>query len=161
MIIETLLLLLVVLGAVLFFPKSAAGTTNSIDGKFDGLISTAAKKYGLPFEVVKAMIWRESNFNPNALGDTHLQGGAIGLMQIRPPALADYNRANGTSYAHAKMYDPRLNIEVGAWYLGQLVKRNGLTAGMEMFNVGEAGYKKGIRNTKYLASILERSKSYA
>ena len=48
--------------------------------RYDHLIYRAAKKNGLPFSLVKAMIKVESNFNHKAVS----RKGALGLMQIMP-----------------------------------------------------------------------------
>jgi hypothetical protein len=47
----------------------------------------------IPIEYLRALVDRESNFEPK-----QRTGSAIGLMQIIPVVLADYNTRNGTHY---------------------------------------------------------------
>jgi len=132
----------------------------------DDQIRAAGEKNGVPFEILKAVVKKESNFNPKAWNDERKKGDdsddAIGLMQIRQGALTDYNRAHGTTWMIAALYDPEINLEVGSWYLGSLIKKHGINPGIEMYNVGETGYlRKGVRNTAYLAFVVKHSENYS
>lgn len=49
-------------------------------GQYDDFLQAAAKKYDLPFELLKSHVKVESNFNPNAVS----AAGAQGLGQIMP-----------------------------------------------------------------------------
>ena len=143
-----------------FFPKA----TSDARSAFDDLILYYAKKEGLPFSILKAVVRRESNFNPKAWNDERKKGDAsddaIGLMQIRQGALTDYNNAHGTSSDMDDLIYPAINLKVGSWYLGRLIKKHGINAGVEMYNVGESGYLSGKRSTKYLAAVLGFSRNY-
>src|SRR5215212_3470896 len=54
--------------------------------QFEPEIAVAAARYRIDPLLVKAVIWRESNFNPNAKG----RAGEIGLMQIREDAALEW-----------------------------------------------------------------------
>jgi len=79
--------------------------------KYDGMIRTAQKKYGVEFSLIKAVIKVESDFNPEAVS----KKGAKGLMQIMP--------FNFKSLAVKDPFNPYQNIMGGALYLKRLLKR--------------------------------------
>lgn len=78
---------------------------------YDHFISNAAKKHGLSFPLIKALIKIESDFNPAAVS----KAGAKGLMQIMP--------ANLKALDINDPFDPQENIMGGARYLKKLLKR--------------------------------------
>lgn len=86
----------------------------------DVVIRAAATRYGVDGALVKAVVWRESWFDPNARG----KAGEIGLMQIREPAArewADAERIAG--FQHEHILDPGSNTLAGTWYLAKLLRR--------------------------------------
>ena len=70
-----------------------------------------ARKAGLPYAMVDAVMKIESGYHPQALGGV----GEIGLMQVRP-ATAAMMGFRGTD---ADLADPATNIHYGAAYLGK------------------------------------------
>jgi hypothetical protein len=50
------------------------------ENQFDPLILQAAAEHGVDPNLIKAVIWRESKFRPDARGDA----GEMGLMQVMP-----------------------------------------------------------------------------
>lgn len=86
----------------------------------NGPIRAAARRYGVERALIKAVVWRESRFNPEARG----RSGEIGLMQIQEvpaQAWADAERIEG--FAHEQCLDPRTNTQAGTWYLKKLLAR--------------------------------------
>ncbi|MBQ9610426.1 MAG: transglycosylase SLT domain-containing protein [Lachnospiraceae bacterium] len=86
-------------------------TANLIDNKeltLEEIFREASEKYGISEEVLKAVAYTESRFNPN---DTS-SSGAMGIMQLMP----DTAKALGVENA----YDPYENIMGGAKLLKQL-----------------------------------------
>jgi soluble lytic murein transglycosylase-like protein len=67
----------------------------------------------LPVQLVKAVIWAESNFDPNAVS----AAGAKGLMQLMD--------ATAEALGVEDSFDPAQNIEGGTAYLRQLLDRYG------------------------------------
>ncbi|MDB6022100.1 MAG: soluble lytic murein transglycosylase [Pedosphaera sp.] len=95
------------------------------DHSQDGPILAAARRYGVEPALVKAVVWRESRFNPEARGSR----GEIGLMQVIPNAAArDWADAERLpSVVAEQLLDPGTNTLAGAWYLARLCKRYGQT----------------------------------
>jgi len=86
----------------------------------DGLIRSAAVAQGLPPELVKAVVWRESRFDASARGGK----GELGLMQVTGDAAqewADSRRDRGFEPSH--LLDARTNLHAGAHYLAKVSRR--------------------------------------
>jgi soluble lytic murein transglycosylase len=94
----------------------AAGLERSQDGP----IRAASQRYGVEPALVKAVVWRESRFNPRVRG----RAQEIGLMQLMEESAqewADAERISG--FAHEHCFDPRTNTLAGTWYLRKLLRR--------------------------------------
>lgn len=90
------------------------------DHSQDAPILAAARRYGVEPALVKAVVWRESRFNPARRG----RAGEYGLMQIRDLAAAEWAEAGRvTGFQPASLLDPGTNTSAGAWYLKKLLQR--------------------------------------
>jgi soluble lytic murein transglycosylase len=88
--------------------------------RFDGVILAAAHRYQMDPALVKAVVWRESGFNPDARG----RAGELGLMQIREAAASEWAKAEHIpSFQHRACLDPATNTLAGTWYLKKLMQR--------------------------------------
>jgi len=86
----------------------------------DGPIRAAAQRYGVQPALVKAVVWRESRFNPLARG----RAREIGLMQLRETAAQEWADTEGVArFEHEHCLDSRTNTLAGAWYLKKLLRR--------------------------------------
>ena len=86
----------------------------------DEVIRAAAARYGVDAALVKAVVWRESWFDPEVRG----KAGEIGLMQIREPAAREWAEAERIAgFQHEHILDPGSNTLAGAWYLAKLLRR--------------------------------------
>jgi soluble lytic murein transglycosylase len=86
----------------------------------DAVIRAAAARYAVDGALVKAVVWRESWFDPEARG----KAGEIGLMQIREPAAHEWAEAERLAgFHHEHILDPGSNTLAGAWYLAKLLRR--------------------------------------
>jgi peptidoglycan lytic transglycosylase len=97
---------------------------NRLERSQDGPILAAALRYQVEPALIKAIVWRESRFNPSVRG----RAKEIGLMQIREEAArewADAERIAG--FDHEQCLDPGTNTLAGTWYLKKLLKRYGQT----------------------------------
>ncbi len=110
----------------------------------DGPILSAARRYGVEPALVKAIVWRETRFNPSRRG----KAGEIGLMQIRDAAAVEWARAERVAgFAPETLFDPRTNTLAGAWYLEKLLKRyaqtdDPLPYALADYNAGRANVLK-------------------
>lgn len=109
---------------LIFLLAVAAGLQASgvvFPSRFDDIIASASEKYDVDPALVKAVIYRESRFQPNAKGTR----GEIGLMQLRKSVVKDWVKAH--SYGHQpteeELFDPYMNIMIGVWRLGVAIKR--------------------------------------
>ena len=86
----------------------------------DDAIRLAAQRYGVQPALVKAIVWRESRFNPAARGRV----GEIGLMQLREEAAQEWADAEHIrGFAHEQCYNPMTNALAGTWYFKKLLQR--------------------------------------
>jgi soluble lytic murein transglycosylase len=86
----------------------------------DGPIRAAAQRYGIDPALVKAVVWRESGFNPAVRG----RAGELGLMQIRDLAAGEWADAEGVrNFDHATCLDPQTNTLAGTFYLAKVMRR--------------------------------------
>lgn len=105
---------------------------------FPTTLLTESAKAGIDFRIVLAMIDKESQFNPRAVGSS----GEIGLMQILPATGATVAKQSGREFkppvknkpgapkAYADLGtlgDPKENITIGVAYLKQQVDRFGMS----------------------------------
>jgi hypothetical protein len=127
---------------------------DEMDGPIDmdAHIKEVAARYGVPANLVAAVIEAESDNNPRAVS----RRGARGLMQLMPKTA----RTLGVS----DPFDPRANIEAGVRHLRALMDRfdNNLPLVLAAYNAGEVAVIKyrGIppyRETRaYVKRILKK-----
>lgn len=115
-----------------------------------------SKKYDIDESLVKAVIYTESYFNPNATSHK----GASGLMQLMP--------ATAEKYGVSDLYNPRQNIIAGIKHLRYLMTLfpNNLEHVLAAYNAGENAVNKynGIppyRETQgYVKKVMKHFKRF-
>ncbi|MCX6887166.1 MAG: lytic transglycosylase domain-containing protein [Verrucomicrobia bacterium] len=113
----------------------------------DEPIRAAANRYRIDPALIKAIVWKESRFHPEARGRV----GELGLMQLREDAAfewADAERVGG--FGHTHCLDPRTNTLAGTFYLVRLLKRyvrtdDPVPYALADYNAGRANVLKWIR----------------
>lgn len=127
---------------------------------FDVEIQKAAARYRIDPLLVKAVIWQESKFNPNAKG----RAGEIGLMQVQEIAAEEWAESEHLKdFTHAQIWEPTRNIHAGAWYLSRVMKRytntdNPLPYALADYNAGRAHvlrWNKGAAQTNSQAFLAQ------
>ena len=106
-------------------------------------IKAAAKKHGLPPELVRALIKKESRFRADQIGEA----GEVGLMQILPQgAAAEWARVNKCKVPDKdELLDVKTNLEIGCWYLARAIQKwKDYRYGMEL---ALAEYNAGAKNS--------------
>lgn len=78
---------------------------------FEPIIQKASAQYGVPADEIRAIIGKESSFNPKARS----KKGAGGLMQLMPSTAVDLGVSD--------VYDPEQNIDAGTRYYAQQLKK--------------------------------------
>jgi soluble lytic murein transglycosylase len=82
--------------------------------QYDRLIRSVALEHHLEPMLVKAVVWRESRFDPKKRG-SH---GERGLMQVSELAANEWARENKIAgFNTDQLFDPKTNLEAGSWYL--------------------------------------------
>jgi soluble lytic murein transglycosylase-like protein len=116
-----------------------------------GLITEAAKKYDVDPNLVAAMAFRESRFDPNAVSRI----GAQGVMQLMPRTARSLGVTNS--------FDPRQNVMGGTKYLKYLLDRfdGDVTLSLAAYNAGpELVSKVGPNATQEAVEYVAAVKSY-
>ena len=166
---------LVVNGIVLYL-----WLTQAREHRHDAAILAAARQYGVEPALVKAVVWRESKFNPSARGKV----GELGLMQIRETAAKEWAETEHvTVFWHGQLLDPEKNTRAGTWYLKKLLQRyphtdNPVVFALADYNAGRGNVLKwakgaGATNSAvflaqmefpstrhYVETVLERRAQY-
>jgi peptidoglycan lytic transglycosylase len=82
--------------------------------QYDHLIRSVATEHHLDPMLVKAVVWRESRFDPKKHGNA----GERGLMQVSEKAADEWARENKIdNFRVEQLFGPKTNLEAGAWYL--------------------------------------------
>lgn len=100
---------------VLCLWKSAWGVESG-DYPYLACFSAASDLHDVPLDVLLAVAATESSWDPDARSDAN----AHGIMQIQWPGTAKHLGVTRVS----ELYNPCLNIELGARYLRELLDRN-------------------------------------
>ena len=117
--------------------------------RYDIMIREVGQKYAVDPMLLKAIIWRESTFRPGKVG----KNGERGLMQVTEAAASDWARQNKRpGFVPTDLYSPRVNIEVGAWYLKKALQRyaskdDPVTFALAEYNAGKSRVDKWLGAT--------------
>lgn len=130
--------------------------------ELERFIESKAFQWGLDPALVKAIAKVESNWDPNAKNP---HDPSYGLMQITPALAFDFGLIsdwrNPSSYEIQKIMDVNNNLDVACWFLDHLTSTHPFDAAVQMYNVGEAGYQRGTRNTAYLNKVRSYYEKYS
>lgn len=89
--------------------------------KYSEIVESCAREYGVPREMVYAVIHTESNFDETALSSV----GAKGLMQIIDETNEWIAFRTGEDAMTDRIFEPSLNIRRGTWLLSYLYEEFG------------------------------------
>jgi soluble lytic murein transglycosylase len=85
----------------------------------DALVRLVAAEHRLDPMLVKAVVWRESRFDAQKFGNA----GERGLMQVSEKAAQEWARENHVeNFRVEELFDPKINLEAGTWYLRRAVE---------------------------------------
>ena len=131
-------------------PSLPTGTTNV---PYADIILMSSRTWGVNTALINAVIRTESNFDPNAISGKN----CYGLMQVSPMVAQDFgqvkNWQNPTEIELAGLLNPQTNINLGTRLLSKLLGKYDFDTAIQMYNVGETGFKNGKRAAGYLAKV--------
>ena len=122
--------------------------------RYDKLIVKYGRKNHVDPTLLKAVIWKESNFDQNSRGSK----GEIGLMQLLPDgAVKDWEeRFQQKVPSEGALSYPETNIEIGSWYLGRALERWKEYSECEALALCE--YNAGLQRTNVWKPLLPDGK---
>ena len=118
--------------------------------RYDAMIEDAARKNGVDPLLLKAIVWRESEFHPDKTGTT----GERGLMQVSQAAAKDWAQAHkAETFQRADLFSPRMNLEIGSWFLTKALTRwaakdDPVPFALAEYNAGRATVDRWIATTQ-------------
>lgn len=125
-----------------------------MDEKLQEWIYTYCNEQNISPAIVIAIIEKESNYNPEAIGD---YGNSFGLMQIYQKFHEDRMERLGVT----DLLDTKQNVQVGVDYLMELFKENPEPAWvLNAYNGGRAYANRKLsagEDTEYSVDILDRA----
>lgn len=152
-----------ILVAVGYYALAQKGVFSSnLTPELESLIISKAKEWDLSPALVKAHAKVESGFNVMAKNPSD---PSYGLMQITPGLAYDYglitHHENLSRHEIDRILDVKNNLNVACWYIRNLRIKYSFDEAVQMYNVGEAGYNKGIRNLTYLEKVKRYYNEYS
>lgn len=136
--------------------------------RYEEIVKGHAENYQLEPQLVAAVIYQESKFDPDARSSS----GAVGLMQLLPETgqgIAD--RTGGKNWQPEDLLTPELNIRYGSWYLRHLLdKYDDESLALAAYNAGQTNVDEWRRNgvgiqfdetRHYVERVQELKRMYA
>ncbi len=112
-----------------------------IEHSQDSNILAATRRYGMDPALVKAVIWKESRFNPRVRGKV----GEAGLMQLQDAAAQEWAEAERCyPLPEERLFHPLTNVMAGTWYLRKVLRRYARTDDPAAYALAE--YNAGRAN---------------
>lgn len=85
--------------------------------EYEHIVTAHARNYDLEPELLAAVIYAESRFQPEVVSSA----GAVGLMQLLPETAKGIAlRTGGDRFVVSDLRDPEINVRYGSWYLDHL-----------------------------------------
>jgi len=132
-------------------PSLPTGTKNV---PYSDIILMSSRTWGVPSALIRAVVMKESSFNPNA---TNPNDPSYGLMGITPILAQDFGLVkdykNPTEAEIANLMRPEVNINAGTRQLSRLLSKYAFDTAVQMYNLGIAKYNRGFRVPEYLTKV--------
>ncbi len=105
----------VIYGAILITLAFRPACEAVFPNRYEDFVKAYAREFGVSESLVKAVIWCESRFRPNAVSSAD----ACGLMQLAPATFRELTEELGM-LSHSDIFSPGANIRCGTLYLKKL-----------------------------------------
>lgn len=122
-------------------------------------IAELCEIYHVDPAIVVAMIYKESTYRADAMGDS---GKSYGLMQIQKR----WHAARMDKLGVDDLLDPYQNVAVGIDFLAELIKKydGNVEKALVAYNMGASGaykncFSKGVYSSKYSRAVLAKAES--
>ena len=132
--------------------------SESLSADLQHLAMETAAKYDVPGEIVIALCWRESAYNPKLVSSTN----DYGLCQINKMNFKYLNKQLGRTLDY---FDPADSLEACCYFLNSLTKKYGTDDWhyiLMCYNMGEGGARKQVKrgnySTKYSRFIMDKAR---
>lgn len=126
-----------------FYPADAA---KGVGSPYDPIILGAAARYIVDPALIKAIITKESSWNPGALRpEPAIADASYGLMQL----LLRTAQGMQPGVTPSDLFDPSINIDLGSRYLAGQLASYGYPAGVSAYNAGHPI----TGNAQYVADV--------
>lgn len=119
-----------------------------LDEELQKFIIERAEMNGIDPAVIIAMAYRESTYNPEAIGDN---GNSYGLLQIQPR----WHKWRMEQYGCDNLLDPYQNVIVGVDYLAELLDRYDGDISKALVGYNQGSYNGTV--TQYAKSVLSKA----
>ncbi len=114
--------------------------------RFDELILKAAGENGCDPCLIKAVVWRESKFDPSV----HGEHGELGLMQVMPVVASEWATSRGLKDLKPDdVLQPEINLRIGSWYLSKALQQwtqasEPIPLALSQYNAGRSNVLKWV-----------------
>ncbi len=114
--------------------------------KYSEIVERCSDEYGVPSEIIYAVIHTESAFEASATS----HAGAKGLMQLMDETNTWIAEVKGEEAYSERLYEPALNIERGTWLLSYLYRQFGTWhEALAAYNAGYGRVSGWLKNSEY------------
>lgn len=124
--------------------------------KYKDIVTRICEKYDVPVDLILAVIYVESKFDPNAISATE----DYGLMQINRVNHAQLEKDLGIT----NILNPAQNIESGVYIFSKLLNKYSESEALMAYNLGESGAKRlwaqGVYETEYTREVQAAKQTY-
>lgn len=142
---KLLIALTLVLVVIVVFAFSVWNEKAKAD-KYIDIVFEMSEKYDVDGALILSIIKNESDFNKDAVSKKK----AVGLMQLMENTAKSVADENGIIYNKSLLLDPRVNIELGTFYLKYLIEKfQNVDLAIIAYNAGEGNVVKWLENEKY------------
>lgn len=122
-----------------------------------GAAEHASGVYGVDQDLILAVMWKESRYNPKAEG----KAGEIGLMQLMPGTAGEWATKTGQrDFKTSMLFHPVVNAEAGTWYIRRGMelwshKADPLPYALARYNAGQSRVLKWEKGTRSAGEFIE------